>query len=184
MINFLKSKLKGYSFLYLIRLEFEQLLLASSSIVPTKLGMLIRWLFLKILLKRSVGWQWISTNVIIEHTKRITIGRNVGINSYTYINGVGEIEIVDNVLMGTFITITSGNHPIDNRDIPIFYKQTIPNKIIIEDDVWIGSNCCILPGAKIKKGCVVGANSLVKANTVLEEYTIYAGSPVKKIGTR
>ena len=184
MINFLKNKLRGYSFFYLLRLEIESLLLVSSSILPTKFGMLIRWFFLKLLLKKSIGWQWIATNVIFEHTKRISIGQNVGINSYTYINGVGEIEIGDNVLMGTFITITSGNHPTKNRDIPIFFRQVIPNKIIIEDDVWIGSNVCILPGVKIRKGAVVGANSVVKANTELEEYTIYAGSPVKKVGIR
>ena len=71
-----------------------------------------------------------------------------------------------------------------HRDIPIFFRQVIPNKIIIEDDVWIGSNVCILPGVKIRKGAVVGANSVVKANTELEEYTIYAGSPVKKVGIR
>jgi len=181
---FLKDKLKGLSLIYLIRLEVESLLIHISGLVPTKIGMIIRWIVLKFFLKKSKGFQWIAPNVIFEHTNRISMGKNVGINLNTYINGVGEIEIGDNVVMGTSITITSGSHPIDNKKIPIFYRQVIPKKIIIEEDVWIGSNVCILPGVKIKKGTVIGANSLIKANTQLEEYSIYAGSPVKKIRNR
>lgn len=184
IIIFLKEKLKGYKFSYLIRLEIESFFIYFSSLIPTKIGMVIRCVILKLFLKKSKGFQWIAPNVIFEHTKKISIGKNVGINSNTYINGVGEIEIGNNVLMGTSITITSGSHPIDNKKIPIFYRQVIPKKIIIEDDVWIGSNVCIMPGVKIRRGSVIGANSVVKTDSQLEEYTIYAGAPVRKIGIR
>ena len=182
--NFLKNKLKGYSILYLIQLEIESFFFYFSSLVPTKIGMLIRWILIKIFFKKSKGFQWVATNVIFEYTNKISIGKNVGINSNTYINGVGEIEIGDYVLMGVGIMITSGEHPTNDRDVPVFFGQVIPNKVIIEDDVWIGSNTCILPGVKIKKGCVIGANSVVTKNMELEEYGIYAGSPAKKIGSR
>ena len=183
-INFLKNKLKGYSIFYLIRLEFEAFFFYISSLVPTKIGIVIRWMLIKFFFKNAKGFQWIAPNVIFEHTSRISIGKNVGINSNTYVNGVGEIEIGDYVLMGTGIMITSGEHPVRGKDVPIFFRQVIPGKIIIEKDVWIGSNVCILPGVKIKKGCVIGANSVVTANMELEEYGIFAGSPVKKIGSR
>jgi acetyltransferase-like isoleucine patch superfamily enzyme len=36
--------------------------------------------------------------------------------------------------------------------------------VTIEDDVWIGSNCVILPGVKLGCGCVIGAGSVVTEN--------------------
>lgn len=182
MLNFLKNKLRGYSFFYLLRLEIESLLLVSSSILPTKLGMLIRWFLLKLLVKKSTGWQWISTNVIFEHASKISIGNNVGINSNTYINGVGGVDIGDYVLIGTNVTIVSGTHEIVNRKMHIFEAQVVPKNIIIEDGVWIGSGSVILAGVKLSKGSIVGANSLVNKN--LEEYSINYGTPAKTMGYR
>ena len=54
--------------------------------------------------------------------------------------------------------------------------------IIIEHDVWIGAHSIILPGVKLGKGCVIGANSVVTRDT--EEYSINVGSPAKLISYR
>ena len=51
--------------------------------------------------------------------------------------------------------------------------------MIIEDAVWIGSNSIILPGALIRKGCVIAAGSVVKGET--RPNCIYAGNPAKLI---
>jgi acetyltransferase-like isoleucine patch superfamily enzyme len=40
----------------------------------------------------------------------------------------------------------------------------------------------VLDGARIRKGCVVAANSVVRMET--EEYGVYGGDPLRKIGTR
>ena len=54
--------------------------------------------------------------------------------------------------------------------------------IIVEDDVWIGSNCVILSGVKIGKGSIVGAGSVVTKD--VEPYSIVGGSPAKLIKYR
>jgi acetyltransferase-like isoleucine patch superfamily enzyme len=54
--------------------------------------------------------------------------------------------------------------------------------IIIEEEVWLGAGVTVLDGAVIKRGAVIGAMSLV--NGVVEEYSINAGVPCKKIGER
>ena len=51
--------------------------------------------------------------------------------------------------------------------------------IIIEDEVWIGANVTILPGVRIGKCSVIGAGSVVTKD--VEEYSIYAGVPARKI---
>lgn len=53
---------------------------------------------------------------------------------------------------------------------------------IVEDDVWIGYGVIILSGITIKKGSIIGAGSVVTKD--VEAYSIYAGSPAKKISDR
>lgn len=51
-------------------------------------------------------------------------------------------------------------------------------KIIIEDDVWIGSNVIILSGVTIGKGSVIGAGSVVRKS--VPPYSIYVDNKVIK----
>ena len=56
------------------------------------------------------------------------------------------------------------------------------NRIIIEDDVWIGANVTILKGVTVAKGSVIGAESVVTKST--EPYSINVGNLCKKIKMR
>ena len=61
------------------------------------------------------------------------------------------------------------------------YQKFITGDILFGPHVIIGANSVVLPNVNIGQGVRVGANSLVDKN--LDEWTLYAGSPVKKIGT-
>ncbi|MEO6913049.1 MAG: acyltransferase, partial [Candidatus Baltobacteraceae bacterium] len=76
------------------------------------------------------------------------------------------------------------NHAYDRRDIPLRLQRFKPSKggIVINDDVWIGSNCVLLDGAVLRRGTIIAANSVVRGET--EPYGIYAGSPAKLIRHR
>jgi acetyltransferase-like isoleucine patch superfamily enzyme len=69
-----------------------------------------------------------------------------------------------------------------NPTVPEKYKKVKIGKVILEKHVIIGSSSVILPNVTIGEGASVGALSLVKDN--LEEWSVYAGSPVKKLGKR
>jgi maltose O-acetyltransferase len=56
---------------------------------------------------------------------------------------------------------------------------TVSAKIIIEDEVWIGTNVTILPGVTVGRCSIIGAGSVVTKNT--DSYSIYAGVPARKI---
>lgn len=45
--------------------------------------------------------------------------------------------------------------------------------IVVEDDVWIGYDCIVLAGAKIGKGSVIGARSVVTGT--IPPYSVYVG---------
>jgi maltose O-acetyltransferase len=81
------------------------------------------------------------------------------------------------------VAIHSTTHIYHDIDLPMVMNGLSEiNPIFIEDDVWIGRNVVILPGIRIGKGCIVGANSVVTKN--LEEYSIYGGVPAKLIKKR
>ncbi len=114
----------------------------------------------------------------------ILIGRNTYINSGTVIYSGNGVRIGSDVLIAANCTIAPVNHEYRRRDMKIVEQRFGPSKggVIIEDDVWIGANTVLGDGAIVRRGCVIGANSLV--NRELEPYSICVGSPVRVIGFR
>lgn len=181
-LAFLKGKAKGYSLWEMIRLELESLAFGLGALIPTTLGVIIRAVLCKTFLASCRGFSWIQPRVIIVHSDRISVGSHFGVNSGTYINGVGGLEIGSHVLIGSNVTISSGQHPIEGRHPEIFSRQSIPRKITIGDDVWIGAGAVIMPGVKIANGTVIGANAVVTKDT--PEYSVVAGAPAKVLRLR
>jgi acetyltransferase-like isoleucine patch superfamily enzyme len=55
----------------------------------------------------------------------------------------------------------------------------LSREVIIENNVWIGSGCTILPGTKIGEGSVIAANSVVRGT--VPKNCIFGGNPGKLI---
>lgn len=114
----------------------------------------------------------------------IEVGAYVFINSGTVLYSGNGIKIGSNVLIGPNCNLTPVNHEFSNPKKSIRLQGFQPSRggIIIEDDVWLGSGVTVLDGSVIKKGCIIGANSLVKGE--LSEFGIYVGNPLKFIRFR
>lgn len=115
---------------------------------------------------------------------RIKIGLNASFNSNVMINarGKGKIFIGDNVLIGPNVVLRSSNHAFDVVEKPVIEQGMIDGEIIINDDVWIGSNAVILPNCKIGKGAIIAAGAVVTKN--VDSYTVVGGVPAKLIKRR
>lgn len=125
----------------------------------------------------------IFSNVVIERPDLIKMGKNVYINHGCFIDASqGEIEIGNNVLIGPYCVLRAADHVFSNPDIPILKQGHEPGKIVIEDDVWLAANVTVLPNVRIGKGSVIGAGAVVTKD--VEPFSIAAGVPAKKIGTR
>lgn len=113
---------------------------------------------------------------------KIEIGNYSTVNPYAMVYGQGCLKIGNGVRIATQSAILPSNHIFSDRESYI-YKQGLSSKgIVIEDDVWIGSGVKVLDGVTIRKGCVIGANSVVTKST--EEYGIYVGISARKIRNR
>lgn len=99
-------------------------------------------------------------------------------------------QIADGV---TFIT-SSANHRFDGISSfpfaifgggPMAGHPSMPDPgpdTVIGNDVWIGQGACILPGAQLGDGVIVGAGSVVRGD--IPDYSIVAGNPAQVIRQR
>jgi virginiamycin A acetyltransferase len=114
----------------------------------------------------------------------VRIGAGCYINSGTVIYTGNGVIIGEHVLIAANCVLAPVNHNFRSRKQPIVEQRFAPDKggIVIEDDVWIGAGSVVLDGTWIHRGAVVGACSLVRGD--LEEYGIYGGNPLRKLGER
>ena len=107
--------------------------------------------------------------------KNIKIGKNVFINACCRFQDQGGIEIGDGSLIGHNTTIATLNHDFN----PDKRANLHPSPVKIGKNVWIGSDCTILPGVEIGDGAVIGAGSIVTKNVPAN--SIAVGSPARVI---
>lgn len=114
----------------------------------------------------------------------LLIGEHDVIYSGCFLHACHGIVIGNNVAVAANCTFTPANHEDRDRQSLIRNQGFLLSKegFLIEDDVWIGSNCVLLDGAILRRGCVVGAGSIFKRE--LNEYSVYAGHPLQLIGVR
>lgn len=122
---------------------------------------------------------------------------NIKIGDNCYIGRNSQIEC--NVQIGNDVLIANNvafvgryDHNYKQIGTPICKASQIrdPNYSWLElervstvgDDVWIGYGAIILSGVSIGKGAIIGAGSVVTKD--VQNYSIYAGSPAKKISDR
>jgi acetyltransferase-like isoleucine patch superfamily enzyme len=114
----------------------------------------------------------------------LIIGARCVINSCSVLYTGNGISIGNDVAIAANCTFAPVNHAYERRDLLIRQQRFKPSKggIFIEDDVWIGAGCVILDGSILRRGCVVGAMSLVRGEVAA--YSINVGNPLKTVGWR
>ncbi|PYC21083.1 acetyltransferase [Aquipseudomonas alcaligenes] len=114
----------------------------------------------------------------------VLIGERTTINSCCVLYTGNGILIGNDVAIAANCVFAPVNHEFSAREKLIREQRFRPSKggILIEDDVWIGAGCVILDGAILRKGCVIGAMSLVRGE--VPAYSINAGNPLQLLGWR
>lgn len=123
-----------------------------------------------------------NTRISAGFDGTITIGSRVLIDEGTCIMAQQNIYIGDNTLIAPYCFIMDFNHRFDTKQTSIVSQGYTRSKVIIEEDVWIGTHSIILPGVTIGRGSVIGAGSVVTKS--IKPYSVVAGNPAKVIKTR
>ncbi len=112
-------------------------------------------------------------------TPQIRIGKNCNIGYYFSILNASEVTIGDNVLIASYVLITSENHGMDPEELSYMQQPLVSRPVSIGDGCWIGEKVCVLPGVNIGKKCIIGAGSVVTKS--IPDYSIAVGNPAKII---
>lgn len=113
---------------------------------------------------------------------KIEIGEKINIGSNSFIYGYGDVEIGDNTLIANQVEIISGDHTFDDISRPMRFQGRSSSRIVIGEDVWIGTHAIILGGVTIGKGAVIGAGSVVHRD--IKEYAVAVGVPARVVKSR
>ncbi len=122
----------------------------------------------------------IQRSVYVGNGNNIVIGNHCEINESVRLDNV---EMGNNVMIARESIILGKMHESDGTDIPMNeqgWKEV--NKTYIEDDVWLGLRVVVMPGVRIRKGCIIAAGGVVTKDTVASG--VYGGVPAKLIKIR
>ena len=108
----------------------------------------------------------LGTKILNSEKEHVYIGKFtvVGVNCVIIANGHRSTVGIPHVLLGA-------SHINDKSQ-----------DIHIEEDVWIGANVTIMPGANLGRGCIAGACSTV--TKPVPPYALVVGSPAKIVGVK
>jgi acetyltransferase-like isoleucine patch superfamily enzyme len=114
----------------------------------------------------------------------IVIGDNAYVNPYCVLYSGNGIKLGNDVLLAPGVNLVPTNHNYERRDVPIRLQGFRPSRggIEIEDDAWIGANSVVLDGARIGRGAIIAAGSVVGG--VIPAYEIWGGNPIAFIKKR
>lgn len=129
----------------------------------------------------------------------ICIG-NIILGRFVSILGPGTVikAVKEKILIGSFssigqnVSIYDFNHSFQRVSSSfinhLIFKENFlsdistKGSVIIEEDVWIGSNSVILPGVRIGRGSIIGGGSVVTKD--IPPYSIAVGNPAKVVSQR
>ena len=117
-------------------------------------------------------------------TPKLIIGNNCIFGKENHITCAYEILIGENLRTGNNVLITDNSHgnPHDREELQIapddrpLYSN---GRVVIGNNVWIGSKATILGGVHIGDGAIIGANAVVTKD--VPPYTIAVGNPARII---
>ncbi|MCD5032918.1 acyltransferase [Enterococcus faecalis] len=119
----------------------------------------------------------------ISYLNKISVGDYSSLGDRNIIVASGGLTIGSDVMIGPEVMIFTQNHDIPPMGKKLIDGEVVTKKVTIGDDVWIGARVIILPGAKIGKGTVIAAGTVVPGK-IYPENVVLGGNPAKIIKFR
>ncbi|MGH7605876.1 MAG: acyltransferase [Gemmatimonadales bacterium] len=88
-----------------------------------------------------------------------------------------NLSIGDRVSIAPRVTIVTSSHP--NNSLIRGFAPVAQGPVVIDADAWIGAGAILLPGVRIGRGAVVGAQSVVAED--VPPLHVVAGQPARAI---
>lgn len=88
-----------------------------------------------------------------------------------------NLTLGDRVSIAPRVTLVLSSHPNESRIRSFAPVKRAP--IVIEADAWLGAGVVVLPGVRIGRGAIIGANAVVTRD--VPPLHVVAGQPAKTV---
>lgn len=121
---------------------------------------------------------------LVTHTEDgyIHIGEGSYIGAYSQVWGHAGVEIGSHVLAAPGLLIVPYQHTFADINTPIYLQGGSQERVVIEDDVYLGMGVRVLSGVTIGRGSVVGAGAVVTRD--IPPLSVAVGVPARVVRTR
>lgn len=127
----------------------------------------------------------IDVHAGVRFTPSLIIGDNVSMENDCHIAAANHVEIHDGVLMASRVYISDHAHgattiadlALQPNNRPLVSK----GPVVIEAEVWLGEGVAVMPGVRIGRSSIIGANAVVTRD--IPPYSVAAGVPARVIKT-
>ncbi|MBF0195051.1 MAG: acyltransferase [Magnetococcales bacterium] len=111
----------------------------------------------------------------------LEMGNYSGIGERCWISIKDHLKIGNYVRIGPDVCITDNSHQFAKDDLIMNQRANI-QKVIIDDDAWMGRGVTVLGGVHVGQGAVLAAGSVATKN--IPPYEIWAGNPARFVKMR
>ena len=115
----------------------------------------------------------------------LILGNNVSMENDCHVAAAFHVEIQDDVLMASGVYVSDHSHggtAAADLALPPNERAIVSKgPVVIEAQVWLGENVCVLPGVRIGRSSIIGANSVVTRD--IPPRSVAVGAPARVIRT-
>ena len=122
--------------------------------------------------KRSVVESYSCVNNAVGD---VVIGNHTRIGLHSTV--IGPVSIGSHVNLAQGVTVSALNHNFSETGKRIDKQGITTRQIVIEDDVWIGTNATVLAGVRIGSHSVIAAGAVVTHD--IPPHSLAAGVPAQ-----
>lgn len=142
-------------------------------------------------LKKRLGYCGKDNNILQPFYTGMP--QNIFLDDYTLIQPLcnfiiagGKVVIKKWTSLSFGCTVVTGHHVptvgINQRVLERFHINDKEEDVLIDEDCWIGTGATLLSGTHLRRGCVVGAKTLV--NKDYPPYSVIVGVPGRVIASK
>jgi len=136
-----------------------------------------RLFLLRLFGAQVAGTVKIRPSAYVSYPWNLAVGEGTFIGDHVYIDSLTRVSVGAHVSLSNYAYVASGTH---DHKIVSFDLVLLP--VTIEDQCWLAIQSTVLPGVTLRKGCVVGARSLVTRD--IPENEVWAGTPARFMNKR
>jgi maltose O-acetyltransferase len=119
----------------------------------------------------------VASRVTINYSSRLEIGRDVCIATGCWIHAWGGVVIENEVLLGPYAVVVSGDHTLEGDSYRRGPSSLAPIRLC--HGSWVAAHAVVTKGVTLGRGALLAANSVATKN--VPDFVVAAGVPARII---